>query len=60
MCSVFKEDVTSTGRSDTMDWLDATTCMGNEDNYCEDIDEADDPNNYGKLYSNKYNDITIT
>ena len=44
-----------------MDWLDATTCMGNEDNYREDIDEADDPNNYGKLYSNKYNNIiTIT
>ena len=26
-----------------MDWLNATTSMGNEDNYCEDINEADDP-----------------
>ena len=52
MFNVFKEDVTSTERSHTMDWLDATTCMGNKDNYCEDINEAGDLNNYSKLYSN--------
>ena len=57
MFSVFKENVTSTGRSDTMDWLDTTKCMGNEDNDCEDINDANDPNSCGKLYINKCNDI---
>ena len=34
-----------------MDWLDTTTCTGDEYNDCEDMNETDDPNNCSKLYN---------